>query len=304
MRAFEQSFWFDRWNACRVQVKTVSIDRLLTIIGIVLAVGAAWYFSWYFYKASLPTRIPSYLVDPVRAALAGGSGADTSDITILYKGSSIGKKAVNVVRVYFWNAGNTPITKAEILDPYAITISPDSEILEAKTLKVSRDLTFITCDPDEYKRNTANVNFDVLESNDGAALQITYAGPSDAKLEFHGATVGAPSPTPIEITDYSQKIFNSLSSLEKVVSKNKYVVSFSYLGLVLILSSPIIIPYVRNFIYRRLFRSKKTDREIEDSAMRALLPAIVVLLVVGSELILIIPREITEAIPSALIVKD
>jgi hypothetical protein len=168
----------------------VSIDRLIAIVSVVLSVLV----SWYFYRMSQPTRTPTFLVDPVRAVLAVGSSSAASDLTIQYRGNPI-RQAVNVVRVYFWNAGNTPITENEILEPMTITISPDSEILNARTLKVSHDHTFITFDVQEDKRNRANVNFQILESNDGAALQITYAGPNDAKLEFNGATIGAESPT-------------------------------------------------------------------------------------------------------------
>lgn len=103
----------------------------------------------------------------------------------------------------------------------------------------------------------------------------------------------------IEVPNYSEKIFNSLLPLAKRVRRIKFL----FLGLVLILSSPIFIPFVRNVIYRRLFRSRKTDREIADSAMRTLLPAIVVLIVVDLGLLLIIPPEVT-GVPLELIVKD
>jgi hypothetical protein len=194
-----------------------------------------------------------------------------------------------VVRVFFWNAGNTPIEAAkDILKPFTITISGDSEILDAVVLKVSRDITFITLDAQEDKRNKAIVNFDILESNDGAALQIAYAGPNDAKLEFDGVTIGAPSPTVIVMTDYSQysqKISDSLLLFGKMVRRIKFL--FLWLGV--ILSSPIFIPFVRNVIYRSLFRSKKTDREIEVSTMRVLLPAIIVLFFNGVVLIQLVP---------------
>ena len=122
--------------------RTMSIDRVIAIVGVVGTVIGLW-LAWYFYKASQPTRIPTFLVDPWRPLLAGGSSSETSDITILYKGRPIGQRAVNVVRVYFWNAGNTPITDAEILEPLTITISPNSEILEPKILRLAEMLRLL-----------------------------------------------------------------------------------------------------------------------------------------------------------------
>ncbi len=269
----------------------------------ILSAGFGVLVTWY-YSGSPSTRIPTFLIDPARAQLAGGSGAETSDISILYKGNPIGQKAVNVVRIYFWNAGNTPIIEAakDILEPFTITTSGDSEILDAKVLRVNRKLTTITFEKDH--QNTATVNFRLLEPNDGAALQITYAGPKDAKLEFHGATIGAPSPTINVVTDYYKKISDGLSPLEKVVSKNEYLVSFLFSGLVLSVIFTIFNQFVRNFVYRRLFMSQKTDQDIEDSARRLLCPAMLILIPIGLSLIGTIPPQVTGAIPSALIVKD
>lgn len=195
------------------------IDRLIAIASVILG---AW-VSWYFYSLSLPTRIPTFLVDPSRAVLAGGS----PDITIQYKGKPIRQRAVNVVRVYFWNAGNTDITKTDILEPLTITVS-DSEILDAKTLKVSRELTFISLDVQKDQQNTAELDFDILESNDGAALQITYAGPVNAELEFHGATKGARSPTIKVVNGFSKRI---LTPIEEKLARIKDIVSVLFLDL-------------------------------------------------------------------------
>jgi hypothetical protein len=105
-------------------------DHQIGIAGLVFGIVSAvvgGLLSWYFYNLSRSTRIPTFLVDPARAVLADGSGAET-DITILYKGNGIGQKAVNVVRVYFWNAGNTPIIEAA------------KDILERDHFKMKRSL--------------------------------------------------------------------------------------------------------------------------------------------------------------------
>lgn len=74
----------------------------------------------------------------------------------------------------------------------------------------------------------------------------------------------------------------------------------------------VFVPFVRNFIYRKLFRSNKTNGEIEGSAMRLLIPIIIVLILLGFSFIVTTPPKVTEitgaipqgAIPPALIVKE
>lgn len=209
-----------------------------------------------------------------------------------------------MVRVYFWNAGNTPITKVEILEPLTITLSVGSEILDAKTLKISRDLTFITFDARDDKRNTADVNFELLEPNDGAALQITYAGPRDAKLEFHGATIGAPQPSIKEVPDYSQQIVKGISPYTDSLSRYKNVIVYvSYGGLLIILLAATV-PRARNFMYRTIFRSNKTDGEIEVSARRLFNYGVIGYALLFNILVYALPSEISGEIPSALITKN
>src|ERR1039458_5177605 len=153
--------------------KTVpSLDRILGIVGVVLAV-VGLVAAWYFYRAALPTRIPTFLVDPVRATLVDRSDS-ASDITILYKGHTIGPRAVNVVRIYFWNSGNTPIMKADVLQTLSVEVTGESEILDTKILQVSRTLTGVAFAPQTGALNEAAVTFDLLEPDDGAALQVTF----------------------------------------------------------------------------------------------------------------------------------
>jgi hypothetical protein len=74
-------------------------------------------------------------------------------------------------------------------------VSGNSEILDTKILQVSRDLADIAFSPQVGGLDKAAVTFGILEPDDGAALQVTYAGPRDAELNFSGVTIGASHPT-------------------------------------------------------------------------------------------------------------
>jgi hypothetical protein len=142
-------------------------DRQFTIIasvvsGVVGLVGG-WLITQYYYKASQATKIPTFAVERLRPKLVDITSSAGSNVAFQYKGHSIRQKVVNAVLVYFYNAGNTPIAKAEIRDPLTIIISGDSEILEPKILKAS-PFTGITFDTQDEKRNAAIINFELLES--------------------------------------------------------------------------------------------------------------------------------------------
>lgn len=109
----------------------MSLDRQLAIIGIVVGLFGVL-AAWYFYMASLPTRTPTFMVDTVRAVLIDDGSSGTSELTVQYKGRKISHNSVNIVRVYFWNAGNSPIQRSDILRQFTSGISGDSEILDAK----------------------------------------------------------------------------------------------------------------------------------------------------------------------------
>jgi hypothetical protein len=73
-----------------------------------------------------------------------------------------------------------------------VQLDTDCEILDARILRASRPvIKFAKGDVAESKKNSLPLSFAILEKGDGAALQITYAGRSDASISIKGTITGA-----------------------------------------------------------------------------------------------------------------
>lgn len=170
-------------------------DRGLSLTAILIGI-AGLMAAYYFYRQSVLERTPTFLVDPVRATIIDSSGPRLSDLSVLYHGKPVGDRSVTAVRVYFWNSGRMPIRRSDVLRPVECVLPTDSEILDFRVLKSSRDITGIALSAAAGNPgNRLEVGFDIPEKDDGAALQIIYAGPQDAAIHFEGVIVGAAQPT-------------------------------------------------------------------------------------------------------------
>jgi len=184
----------------------------------------------------------------------------------------------------------------------SIEVTGESEILDTKILQVSRTLTGITFSPLAGVLNKAAVAFEILESDDGAALQVTYAGPRDAELNFSGVTIGASQPTTKAPNGPYQTIARQLSpwlgTIDGLVRGLAAVSAF----LVLALQIMALFPAAGRFVYRRIFRSKRTDDEIRSSLAKLTPYAAAVMMVVATYLVLAAPTSLQGQVPAPLIV--
>ena len=164
-------------------------DRLLSLLSVgtgVIGLGLAF----YFYRRSVEERIPTYYVDPVRTSIVASTGAKPSELEVLYNGTPLKEGDVTAVRVYFWNDGRMPIRNTDILRPLSLVVNPSARILDARVLKSSRQVTNIAVGL-QSSMGGVPLLFDVLEENDGAAIQIIYAGSPSADIAITGVVVGA-----------------------------------------------------------------------------------------------------------------
>lgn len=93
--------------------------------------------------------------------------------------------------MYFWNAGRGPIRKNDILVPYTLHLDQRCLcILDATIIKKSRNVCRFGLEVDQWIGET-KIYFDVMESGDEVAIQVTYAGGPSFKLHMTGEAVGA-----------------------------------------------------------------------------------------------------------------
>lgn len=161
-----------------------------------------------------------------------------------------------------------------------------------KILKASRELTGISVDVQEAKRNTANVKFELLETYDGASLQITYAGPRDAELEFNGATIGSSQPSIKKIEGMSFHEERRSSPLLKLLSM---VLTDLAISVAIVCYTP----FIRRLAFSDILKSGKvTDFEIKAYTTWFIILLFLLLVVLTTYM----TPEITGEIPSALII--
>lgn len=95
--------------------------------------------------------------------------------------------------VVFFNQGNGAIKPEDVLEPVSICLSDTTgEIIDFKVLKVSRPVIGLELARDSLSKSEINVDFRILENEDGFHAQIIYASTSQSALRIHGAIEGAP----------------------------------------------------------------------------------------------------------------
>jgi hypothetical protein len=168
------------------------IKRILPYIGPLIGLTGIS-LGLYFHAQSVQDRKPLYYLGR-RATIVDSAVATPSPVQVLYQGHPVGNTNVIEVVLYFWNGGKLPIRTEDVLDPVAIQLS-SGEILESRIVHISRSVTKFEIHPvAESLRNVVPISFGILEHDDGAAIQLIYAGKSDAAITVRGTIVGAGTP--------------------------------------------------------------------------------------------------------------
>jgi hypothetical protein len=168
------------------------LDYLSVFFGLTTVVGLGLAFYWH--GESVRERTPLYHVSLQRTRLVDTSVPAPSQLQVLYRGKDLNRD-VNAATLYLWNDGKLPIKTEDVLEPLEIRLEPDSEILDARIIKVSRPVTkFTKGDVADTKKNALPLSFAILEKGDGAALQIIYAGKPNSPISVKGTIMGAGEP--------------------------------------------------------------------------------------------------------------
>jgi len=151
--------------------------------------------SYYFYLRGQEVRQPVFVVDPVRAYIFDSEAASDGLRVIApqsddLKDTAVIEGDVTALRFYFWNAGNRPIRKEDILRRLRLSLGDDqAQVLSVRLLKVSRADIVDARLFSEEDRSVA-VDFRILEQGDGFSGQIIFAGDPAAQLSVDGVIEG------------------------------------------------------------------------------------------------------------------
>jgi len=159
---------------------------LLTAISSVVAVPLAV----YLYFAGARTRRLTYFVSPVKTIVVKGGEAST--LRVLHGDQDI-KGDVTAAQVAIWNDGTESIRPENVLSPVCILLHPSVTILEAKVRKVSRGVIGAAVDASRLADGVVPVTWKILEHNDGAIIQLIFAGSTETDVKVDGTVEGQPT---------------------------------------------------------------------------------------------------------------
>lgn len=173
--------------------RAFSLGDWLGVIGVVVGVLAI-IAAYIFYRLSLAEREPVFLVHPERTPLIKSESLKASPIRVTRADGTPIQGDVTALRFFFWNNGKAPIRGSDVYqsDPLLLSFTGDIEILDVKTLTISRPkivrplLTVSAVTP----VRTIRFSFDTLEEDDGFSAQVIYAGPPTTKFDISGTILG------------------------------------------------------------------------------------------------------------------
>ena len=103
------------------------------------------------------------------------------------------KGDVTAAQVAIWNDGTESIRPENVLSPVCILLHPSVTILEAKIRKVSRGVIGAAVNVSRLTDGVVPVTWKILEHNDGAVIQLIFAGSTETDIAVDGIVEGQPT---------------------------------------------------------------------------------------------------------------
>ena len=113
-------------------------------------------------------------------------------LEILYKGQKI--KNLTITKIIFWNNGKETIKKEDIVpsDPLVLEVDKGFQILDVKIFPNNSSSKFTYSISDDL--STAKLDFDYIDKNEGAVIQISHSGYSSENIQLKGKIMGVGEP--------------------------------------------------------------------------------------------------------------
>ena len=214
------------------------LSILIGLISITLAI--------YFYVSSKEKRELVYFVNPVRTEIV--KKGDFSNLEVYYNSLKLNTD-VTAVQIAFWNEGELPIKKENILKNIEIDISP-AEFLEVTVRKVTRDVTHFAMDANNFNNKKIGITWDILEEDDGGVIQIIYAGKSDLDISVTGVIEGQKV---IEEYKYSGNIKSASEQFKQRYLSGIELIIFYLIGVLILFFFGFLISFLKRLKIKKIF---------------------------------------------------
>jgi uncharacterized membrane protein len=158
---------------------------------------------------------PTFTQNVIKQNILSRALTEKAPIKIIKPSGEEIKANVYIQTFYFYNQGKAPMKREHILSPLYISLNDStSEILEPKIIRLTRDITGIKLTKDSTNKNKVNIDFTILEEDDGIIGQITYVSNGNPDMMINGAIEGAPK----GFSDAYKGKFGMFSEILKVLT--------------------------------------------------------------------------------------
>lgn len=144
-------------------------------------------FAFYFYYQGREIPELTYFINPAKATIVKTGQAQ--GLAVFHSGIPIDSD-VTAVQIALWNAGKKAIKSEHILKSVVISTLPPRRILEASLRKPTRDVVAFGLDLSSTDQGRVGLEWRILEQDDGAVIQVIFAGSSDTELLISGTLEG------------------------------------------------------------------------------------------------------------------
>lgn len=142
--------------------------------------------TFFFYHVSISQPDLTAFTNPARTTVV--SASQTSSLTVRHNDKPV-TGDLNAVQVALWNAGSKAIKRDDILSTIKIEATSKAPILEATIRSTSRPEIEFLIDDSQKDLGIISVSWKILEQNDGASIQLIYAGTDKEKFAITGSIV-------------------------------------------------------------------------------------------------------------------
>lgn len=162
----------------------MQIDIIGTTVGI-----SGILFGYYLYRVGRRVKEPSWSIRSNN--LIRNYGSRLAGLRVQFGDQDV--QNLTVSRILFWNAGGDTIRKSDITSANPLKIIPcnDAALLEARVLSASSESNKVSCIAHADQKG-AFLEFDYLDRDQGAVIQIVHTGTSSNDLTLVGDIIGAP----------------------------------------------------------------------------------------------------------------
>jgi len=157
--------------------------NIVTLVVAVLSIVLAT----IFYIKSKKVKIPCYAIRSFNIIRDWASRIES--LVLLYSNQKI--ENLTTTKIAIWNAGSDTIRDQDIAsaDPMKICIKEGNKILDVKTIYEKNPSNQFCCTIAKDQSHVL-LNFDYIDKNEGAVIQILHTGQSSEDIEIYGTIKG------------------------------------------------------------------------------------------------------------------